>query len=378
MQASVIAVAVVFIVAAALLVGVVTLKWVHRRRVIRSNSRRAQYLRLISQHLADPGSVTTLTQQQSEDDAFIDAVIDVRNTIIGSSVDSLEGLVDRAGLISLQSGRLRSRFPLGRRLRAVVSLAEIGDASAAEVLVEHLSDHEPEVRIQCARGLARMHHTPAIDQILERFNEETPWVRSRYADTLLSFGKTAAWPLAAFIRVNHAHPNNVGVPEAARVLGKIGEREVGPELAELLYTVKDIDVAVALIECLGDIGGQAALRPLRRTFMSDNWRLRAKTATALGEIGDPSVNPMLYLGLSDASWWTRRNCAASLARLPGGIGFLYDALESPDGYARDSAAESLADVGELIHARMMIENGSAESRHVQLIEHMERTVPVSL
>jgi HEAT repeat protein len=376
MQASVIAVAVVFIVAAALLVAVVTLKWVHRRRVERSNSRRAQYVRLISQHLADPGSVTTLTQRQSEDDAFIDAVIDVRNTVVGSSVDRLEGLVDRAGLISLQSTRLRSRFPLGRRLRAVVSLAEIGDISAAEVLIDHLSDHEPEVRIQCARGLARMHHTPAIDEILERFNQETPWVRSRYADTLQSFGKTAAWPLAAFIRVNHAHADNVGVPEAARVLGKIGEREVGPELAELLYTVKDIEVAVAIIECLGDIGGHAALRPLRRTFMSDEWRLRAKTAAALGEIGDPSVNPMLYMGLSDPSWWMRRNCAASLARLPGGIDFLYDALDSTDTYARDSAAESLADVGELIESKIRVEEGTAEPRHLRLIEHMQRRAPV--
>jgi hypothetical protein len=72
----------------------------------------------------------------------------------------------------------------------------------------------------------------------------------------------------------------------------------------------------------------------------------------------------------------RRNCAASLARLPGGIDFLYDALDSTDTYARDSAAESLADVGELIESKIRVEEGTAEPRHLRLIEHMQRTAPV--
>lgn len=371
-QAALTAVIVVFVLGLILLLAVVVFKWIHRRRIQSRNKRRAEYLRLISRHLADPTSTQPLTVYQAEDDAFIDAVIDVRNTVVGPAVDSLEGLVDGTGLISLQAERLRSRFPLGRRLRAVVSLAEIGDSRAARVLMQHLSDREPEVRVQCARGLARMGYTPAIDLILERFNEETPWVRTRFAEALISFGRDASWPLTAFVRVNHTAPNNFGVPEAVRVIGRIGDLEVGPALAELLYTVEDLEVMLALIESLGQVGGPLAVRPLRKMFAHDDWRVRAKTATALGEIGDPSVNPVLVTGLSDSSWWTRRNCAAGLAHLPNGIDCLYDALTSRDEFARDAASEALADVGELAAAIDRMDAGVSQPRDLRLVGYMEQ------
>lgn len=365
-------VVIVFAIGLGLLVAVVTLKWTHRRRTEAHDLRRAAYLKMLSQHLASPGSTQTLSASEAEDDAFIDAVIDVRNTVIGPAVDALEGLVDRSGLISLQSQRLRSRFPLGRRLRAVVTLAEIGDARAARVLMQHLSDREPEVRVQCARGLARMRYTAAIDLILDRFNEETPWVRSRFAETLNLYGRDATWLLMAFVRVNHAYENNAGVPEAVRVLGRIGDREVGPALSELLYSVEDIEVTLAIIEALGDVGGPMALRPLRRKFLSDDWRVRAKTATAFGEIGDPSINPVLAEGLSDPSWWTRRNSASALTELPGGLEYLYNALDSEDRFARDAAAEALADCGELNAAKDRIESGTAAARDHLLVDYMEQ------
>lgn len=371
-QAALAAVTVVFALGLILLVAVIVFKWIHRRRIVARSQRRAQYLRLISQHLADPGSTQPLTVYQAEDDAFIDAVIDVRNTVVGPAVDTLEGLVDSTGLISLQAERLRSRFPLGRRLRAVVSLAEIGDARAARVLMQHLADREPEVRVQCARGLARMGYTPAIDLILERFNEETPWVRTRFAEALISFGREASWPLTAFVRVNHTAPNNLGVPEVVRVIGRIGDLEVGPALAELLFSVTDLEINLALIESIGQVGGPLAVRPLRKIFLSDDWRIRAKTATALGDIGDPSVNPILVTGLSDPSWWTRRNSAAALARLPNGIDFLYDALTSPDEFARDAAAEALADIGELAAAIDRMDAGEPHPRDLRLVAYMEQ------
>lgn len=371
-QAALIAVTVVFALGLILLLAVIVFKWIHRRRIQARTRRRGEYLRLISQHLADPTSTQPLTVYQAEDDAFIDAVIDVRTTVVGPAVDTLEGLVDSTGLISLQAERLRSRFPLGRRLRAVVSLAEIGDARAARVLMQHLSDREPEVRVQCARGLARMRYTAAIDLILERFNEETPWVRTRFAEALISFGREASWPLTAFVRVNHTAPNNFGVPEAVRVIGRIGDLEVGPALAELLYSVEDLEITLALIESIGQVGGPLAVRPLRRMFLSDDWRIRAKTATALGDIGDPSVNPILMTGLSDSSWWTRRNCAGSLARLPNGVDFLYESLTSPDEFARDAAAEALADVGELAAAIDRMDAGESHPRDIRLVSYMEQ------
>lgn len=372
-----IAVAVVFVLDFTLLFGLVVLKDVHRRRAQRREQRRARYVALLSRHLATATHIDEIGPDVADDDAFLDAVIDLRNVLSGAEVETLSGIVDSLGLSDRQVAALRSRFPLGRRLRAAVSLAEMGDESTASVLIEHLADREPEIRIQCARGLGRMRHTVAIDAILERLSIEDSWVRVRFADTLVGFGARATWPLVAYIRVNLGHDGNKGVIEAIRVLGAIGDRDVGPTLAGILRVARDPEVKIAAIESLGVVGGPLAVQPLEDAFGSSDWRLRAKSATALGEIGDPSVNPVLVNGLTDPEWWVRRNSAAALASLPGGETLLIEAIRSDDGFARDAAAEALADSGALTSARERHEAGRATPDDLLLLEHVatDQVVP---
>ncbi len=365
-----IAIAVVLISDITLLLGLVVMKTLHRKRAALHKLRRAEYVATLSRRLASPGSTDPIDARAIDDDAFIDAVIDVRNVVTGQKVETLAGIIDALGLTRRQEARLRSSFPVGRRLRAAVSLAEIGDESTAPVLIEHLSDREPEIRIQCARGLGRMRHTAAIDAILERFDLEEPWVRARFADTLVGFGSKATWPLVAYIRVNLRHHDNEGVVEAIRVLGVIGDRDVGPTLAGVLRVGSDPEVLIATIEALGVVGGPLAIRPLRAAFQATDWRLRAKAATSLAQIGDPSVNTALARGLTDANWWVRRNSAAGLASLHGGSDLLLDALTSDDEFARDAAAEALADCGVLAEAREREESGLATAEDRSLLSHM--------
>jgi HEAT repeat protein len=369
-QIAFLAVGIVFVVDAVLLFGLITLKAVHRRRMERHDQRRSAYLGVLSRRMAYPLHTDYIDPKVARDSAFLDAVIDLRNTMLGPEIDTLAGIIDRYGLVKHQTARLRSRFPLGRRLRAAVSLAEMGDESSAPVLIEFLNDREPEVRIQCARGLGRMHHTPAIDAIIDRFGEESPWVRSRFADTLVGFGVGAAWSLLAYIRVNHDHGENEGVIEAIRVLGNIGERDVGPALGDLLGRFEDPELVIAAIEALGYIGGPLAVTPLLGFFQADDWRLRAKAAHSLGEIGDPLANPALRKGLEDEDWWVRRNSAAALAEMPGGLEILHQALHSEDVFARDAAAEALANSGELGHARGRREQGEETEADRALLSFM--------
>jgi hypothetical protein len=73
----------------------------------------------------------------------------------------------------------------------------------------------------------------------------------------------------------------------------------------------------------------------------------------------------------------RRNCAAALAVLPGGIDLLFDAIDAPDQFTRDAAAEALADSGELIAARDRLEAGEGEPRDFKLVSHMHIPEPLS-
>ncbi len=366
----VIAVGVVFALNTALLLALISLKTVHRRRHDSHERRRTAYVAVLSRHLAVPDHTDPFGAEAVDDDAFLDAVIDLRNILSGSDIETLSGIVDRVGVAKRQQRRLRSRFPLGRRLRAAVALAEMGDESSAQTLIDHLDDREPEVRIQCARGLGRMKYTAAIDAILDRLDREEAWVRTRFADTLVGFGTRATWPLLAFVRVNLDHEGNEGVIEAIRVLGTIGDQEAGPSLAWMLPQVEDVDTRIAVVDALGSVGGPRAIRPLKQVFRSTDWRLRAKSAAALARIGDPSINATLESGLQDANWWVRRNSAAGLAILPGGKERLHAAIGSADRFARDAAAEALADRGDLAAARDRIERGNATETDIALVAYV--------
>lgn len=360
---------VIFTVNAVLVAGLIALKTVHRNRDRRASRRRAEYSKVLSRHIAFANCTDPITEKMVSDPAFIDALVDVRNALAGEEGRSLRGLVDRQGLTQHQVARLRSRFPLGRRLRAAVILAELGDESSVGALMEHLHDNEPEIRIQAARGLARMQWTPAIESLVARFTSETPWVRARLADTLAAFGAKATAPLVAYIRVNHRFETQ-GPAAAIRALGVIGDDDAVKPLVEILQGASDTEVRLAAVETLGTLANPLAVPALESAAGATDWRVRAKSMTALGEIGAPGSLDVLSDGLRDREWWVRRNAAAALIRVRGGLDRLYDALTGDDRYAADAAAEALADSGELAAARQRESSDAAELRDLVLLGHM--------
>jgi HEAT repeat protein len=371
-----IVVLVVFVVDSLLLLGLLVLKMVHRLTAERHERRRSAHVSLISRHIVHEYCTDPITTEMAEDPAFLDALIDVRNAVVGSELDTLHGIVDRYRVARRQENRLRSSFPLGRRLRAAVALAEMGDEISADVLMEHLDDREHEIRIQAARGLGRMQWTPAIDAIVARLGTEIPWVASRFADTLVAFDRKATWPLIAYITVNHRFESK-GPVLAIRTLASIGDQEAVRPIMEVLDQATDPEIAIAAVETLGVLRSPLAGERLLTAAVSPDWRIRAKAVTALGDIGDPSAATLLSSSLTDRNWWVRRNSAAALARLPGGLDHLYEALNGSDPYAADAAAEALADTGELVAARRRMEEGSPTVKDLALLGHMADRALVS-
>lgn len=361
---------IVFGVNTVLLGILIALKVIHRRRMHSHDLRRQSYVALLSHHVAFENCTDPITPEMAEDPAFLDALIDVRNAVSGPELATLRQIVSRHGVVARQVARLRSPFPLGRRLRAAVALAEIGDESSAPVLMEHLGDREPEIRIQAARGLGRIQWTPAIDRIVWRFSVETPWVSARFSDTLITFGSKATWPLLAYVRINHRHETE-GPKLALRTLAQIEDREAVRPILEILQQSQNLEIRIAAIEALGELGSPQAVWALSDMFVAPEWELRAKAATALGRIGDTMATPLLMSGLHDPQWWVRRNSAAAIARLPAGIGKLYEALHDGDEFAADAAAEALTDVGELVAARHRLEQSGGELNEPLIAHHAD-------
>lgn len=371
-----VAVMIVFALNALFVAVILVVKPIHRAREDKHRRRRSAYVALLSRHLTTDAHAVEMGRKVADDQAFLDALIDLRSVISGEEAEMLGDLVDRFDIARKQSHHLDRRLRTDRRLRAAVALAELADESAAPTLMAHLADSEQEVRVQCARGLARMRWRPGIAAILDRFESETPWVRSRFSDSLVDYGSVATWPLVSYIRVNHRLAAT-GVPSAVRTLGAIGDSDAVPQLLDILEEATDAEVQIAIVETLGRIGGPMAFDPVEKAARSEDWRLRAKAATALATLGDESIIPTLVLGLEDENWWVRRNSACSLSHIPGGIDVLYAALENPDPFARDAASEALAEAGEVLAARTRLAEGRGEARDFDLIEHIDKKLVVT-
>jgi HEAT repeat protein len=361
---------VVFAFNALMMLAMIFLKTLHRRRMAEHDRRYSVYVALLSRHMTFENCTDPIEPKATAQRAFLDALIDVRNTVVGPEAQTISGIVARFGVVNSLARSLTRPWPRGRRLRAAVALAELGDESSARLLMDHLDDKDPEVRLQAARGLGRMQWTPAIDSIVERFGIEEPWVRSRFADTLMGFGRKATWPLAAYMRVNHRHevPGTVAALEA---LAAIGDGEAVTPILDVLEQGPDPEVAITAIQSLGLLGGATVVRPLEEASGSADWRVRAKAVTALGEIGDPGSRGVLAGHLRDENYWVRRNTAASLARIPGGTKDLLDALEGDDPYAADAAAEALVDRGDLSAARIRVREGTASAADFRLLAYID-------
>lgn len=358
----------IYLIDVVLLLLLVGLKTVHRRRVIHHDQRRQEYLGLLSRHVSYDDCTDPITPRVAEDPAFLDALIDVREVLSGHELNNLEAIVAEHGVGARLVRHLTSRFPLGRRLRAAVALAEIGDISVAPAMIAHLSDREPDIRIECARGLARLRWTPAIDDIVARFAiEETP-VRARFADSLVGFGTTATWPLLAYVRVNH-RSEDAGPALALRTVGRIRELGAARSILEVIEEKPSLEVMIAAIDALGDIASPDSTGRLQSLLADDRWQVRAKAAAALGKVSESSSIPLLQTALRDSNFWVRRNAASALAQIPDGKAALYRALDGDDAYAADAAAEALADIGELVAARRR--HAAGISVEEPLIAHME-------
>lgn len=359
---------VVYLIDVVLLLLLVGLKTVHRGRVRAHDRRRKEYLDVISRHVSYDECTDLITPRMAQDPAFLDALIDVREVLSGHELQNLESIVAEHGVSARLVRRLASRFPLGRRLRAAVALAEIGDKSAAPAMVQHLSDREPDIRIESARGLARLKWTPAIDDIVARFAIEDTPVRARFADSLVGFGTRATWPLLAYVRVNH-RSEDAGPALALRTVGRLRELAAADSIHDILAESPSLEVTIAAIEALGDIASPDSARRLQSLLGDSRWQVSAKAAVALGKVSDPSSIPLLSVALRDPSFWVRRNAASALAQIPEGNEALYAALDGDDRYAADAAAEALADAGELVAARRRVDAG--QSIEEPLLSHMD-------
>ena len=253
---------------------------------------------------------------------------------------------DRRGLIDKYAKRLGKARRWKERALAAEILGRVGNAKAVPALLDAVRithTEDAHVRDIALRALGRIADPRAIAPLIEALEGSEPWLAPHIAGILLHHGNQAVEPLLAVL-ARHA-PSHARA-WAANVLGEL---HAAPALPALLRGLEDPDdeARARSATALGNLGDRSAVAALLDHLLADPAQLvRASMASALGQLGDPDVTGRLVHALGDPAWWVRLRSVEALEHLgPQAEQALLTALDSGDGEIRRRAAVALERLG---------------------------------
>lgn len=136
---------------------------------------------------------------------------------------------------------------------------------------------------------------------------------------------------------------------AATELGNLSDASAVPHLVAALRD-SSFDVQLCATHCLGLIGDSACVPALAGMLDDSEWRVRSQVADALGRIGDPSSVAPLITALADSVHQVRTSAERALAKAGvAAIPALCETLRGPSSQPRDVAIRLMKRLGDAAH-----------------------------
>lgn len=253
---------------------------------------------------------------------------------------------DRLGLVDKYVTRLRTATKWRERAFAAELLGRVGNANAVPALLETVAatrTEDADVREIALRALARIADPRAVPPLVEALKRSEVWLVPRIADILTRHGALAIDPMIAFLEDPGRHPARAW---AASILGEVGAARAFPSLVHALNDLDD-EVRAKSASALGRIGDGRAVGYLLDHLLSDPAPfVRARIAQALGQFDEPEVIERLVRALGDPAWWVRIRSVEALEQVGAEAeGPLLLALDDSDPEIRIRAAVALERLG---------------------------------
>ena len=253
---------------------------------------------------------------------------------------------DRLGLVDKYIERLRT----GRRWRdrafAAELLGRVGNARAVPALldtVQATTTEDGDVREVALRALARIGDPVAVPPLIEALKRAEGWLAPRIADILGRHGDLVVEPMITFLDEETRHPARAW---AAAVLGEVRAPRSYPVLVKSLNDLDD-EVRAKSAGALGRLGDPRAVPHLLDRLLTDPIPfVRARIAGALGQFAGDEVIERLVRSLGDPAWWVRMRSVEALEQIGARAERpLLMALDDVDPEIRIRSAVSLERLG---------------------------------
>jgi HEAT repeat protein len=265
---------------------------------------------------------------------------------------------DQLGLVDKYIEKLRTARKWRDRAFAAELLGRVGSAKAVPALLETVQATQTEdsdVREIALRALARIADPRAVEPLIVALANAEVWLAPRIADILARHRELVVDPLIAVLGNSNRHPARAW---AANVLGEVRARRAFPALVRGLADPDD-EVRAKSATALGRLGDRRAVGHLLDHLLTDPAPfVRVRIACTLGEFGGPEVIERLVRALGDSAWWVRMRSVEALEQI-GSVaeGPLLAALDDPDSEIRQRAAVSLERLGVPARLIRMLESG---------------------
>jgi len=261
---------------------------------------------------------------------------------------------DRLGLVDKYVARLRTAKRWRERAFAAELLGRVGNAKAVPALIETIQatrSEDADVREIALRALARIGDPRAVEPLVEALKQAENWLAPRIADILVRHGDAVVEPMLRFLQDTTRHPARAW---AANILGELKAQRAFPVLVAALKDLDD-EVRAKSAGALGKLGDRRAVTYLLEHLLSDPAPfVRARIAGALGQFADSEVIDRLVRALGDPAWWVRMRSVEALEQIgPTAEAPLLVALDDPDPEIRIRAAVGLERLG--VPARIVSE-----------------------
>lgn len=199
-----------------------------------------------------------------------------------------------------------------QRARAVLTLTVLGEHRFLSVFIKALEDKSPLVSLLAARALATWGEPIVAEHLLPALQRFEAWNPNVLASLLVSLGKTVAPALRNSLR-NPQHSPWVRTI-ALKALAELRDPLATPLALEVLRQEQDINLQIAAIQLLGQLGGSEHIPLIRRCYHSPFFPVRLHALRALARLGGSADQGIFRQALDDPSPWVAMEAAQSLKK----------------------------------------------------------------
>lgn len=267
---------------------------------------------------------------------FLRLWVHLQGSLRGEAGEALNMLARRLG-VDEDALAMLARGARGERLLGALVLGHLRERRAWTTLQQLAGDADNTLSLTALWALVRIDPDAAADYLAPMFVEREDWALSHVAGILQHASAPAAAVLARLIpTLDEARlPRALRIAEALRV--SLPASVLGAALGSPV-----VPVAIA---ALRSVSTPDTLPQVRALLAHQDWQVRVQAARALGRVGERADAQRLAALLGDPQWWVRYRAAEALRDLPALRRADLDALRATltDRFAADMFDQVMAE-----------------------------------